>query len=152
MTCTKSQRILPIITAFAEGKSIRFSYRILPVLRSFICCIPRHPEIRLLHHRQSNDLRGRAIRNQISVAQHDDAICELADHVHLVFDQKNGLRSIALQLENQIEDDRNLFGAHACGRLIEHIDARICRHQHADFELALVAVRQISRQGRMPVR
>ncbi len=56
-----------------------------------------------------------------------------------------------LQRADQVEDHRHLVDAHAGGRLVEHVDLRVQRHQQRHFELALVAVRQ-RWQRRRPCR
>ena len=53
-----------------------------------------------------------------------------------------------LELRDQVEHHRHLVDAHAGGRLVEHEDLRLERHQQRDFELALVAVRQRGRRRR----
>ena len=50
--------------------------------------------------------------------------------------------SVLLQRADQVEDHRHVVAAHAGGRLVEHVDGRLERHQHRHLELALVAVRQ----------
>ena len=47
----------------------------------------------------------------------------------------------------EVEDDRHVVDAHAGRRLVEHVDARLERHQHRHLELPLVAVRQAARRG-----
>ena len=51
-----------------------------------------------------------------------------------------------LEAPDQVEDHRHVGDAHAGGRLVEHVDARLERHQHRHLELALVAVRQAARR------
>ena len=51
-----------------------------------------------------------------------------------------------LQLADQVQHHRHLVDAHAGGRLVEHEDLRLQRHQQRHFQLALVAVRQAGHQ------
>ena len=81
-----------------------------------------------------------------AVVQHDDAVRQLAHHVHLVLDQQDGLAGLRLQSADQVEDHRHFIDAHAGGRFVEHVDLRVERHQQADLQLALVAVRQRCRR------
>jgi hypothetical protein len=85
---------------------------------------------------------GLAVGDELAVVQHDDPVGELAHHVHLVLDQEHGLVGLGLEAADQVEDHRHVVDAHARGRLVEHVDARLERHQHRHLELALVAVRQ----------
>jgi hypothetical protein len=41
----------------------------------------------------------------------------------------------------------HFVGVHARGRLVEHVDLRLQRHQHGHFQLALVAVRQVGQRS-----
>jgi hypothetical protein len=45
-----------------------------------------------------------------------------------------------LEFGDQVEHHRRLVDAHAGGRLVEHVDLRLHRHQERNFQLALVAV------------
>ena len=74
--------------------------------------------------------------------QHDDAIGERADDVHLVLDEQDDLALVLLQPADQVEHDRHLVDAHPGGRLVEHEDLGLQRHHQRDFELALVAMRE----------
>ena len=47
-----------------------------------------------------------------------------------------------LDVVDEVEHRRHLVDAHAGGRLVEHEDLRLQRHQKRDFELALVAMRK----------
>ena len=107
----------------------------------------REAEIGLAHDGRGDHRLRLAVGDELAVVQHDDAVGELAHDVHLVLDQQDGLVALALELADQLEDHRHVGGAHAGGRLVEHVDARLERHQHRDLELALVAVRQAARRG-----
>ena len=105
--------------------------------------VPRaDAEVSLLDDRRGDHRRGLAVGGEPALVQHDDAVGERADDVHLVLDQQDRLGRVALQPRDQVEHDRNLVDAHAGGRLVEHEDAGLERHHHRHFELALVAVRQ----------
>ena len=102
----------------------------------------RDAQVGLLHDRRG-DHRGRfAVGHQLAVVQHDDAVGQLAHHVHLVLDQQDGPVASRLQRADQVQDHRHLVDAHAGGRLVEHVDLGVQRHQQRHLELALVAVRQ----------
>src|SRR5512139_1707821 len=53
-------------------------------------CLGRQAEVSLLHHRRGDHLGRLAIGHQLPVVQHDDAVGELAHHVHLVFHEQDG--------------------------------------------------------------
>lgn len=110
--------------------------------RSVLGASRRQAEVSLLHDRRSDHLRRLAIGHELPVVQHDDAVRELAHHVHLVLDQEDGLRPVFLERADQVEDHRRLGRVHAGRRFVEHEDLRFERHQERDFELALVAVGQ----------
>src|SRR5436190_10906659 len=99
-------------------------------------------QIGLLHHRGADHLGRLAVGDQPPVVQHDDAVGQALDHVHLVLDQQNGLVALALELLDEVEDDRHVVHRHAGRRLVEHEDVRLKRHHDGHLELALVAVRQ----------
>src|SRR5271166_3820799 len=106
----------------------------------------RQSEVSLLNDWRSNHHRWVAVGDELAVGQNNDAVGERAHDVHLVLDQQDGLRLVALQPCDEVEHHRNLVDAHARGRLVEHVDLRLERHHHRDLELALVAVWQRRRQ------
>jgi hypothetical protein len=55
----------------------------------------------------------------------------------------------AFSFGDQVEDHRRLVDAHAGGRLVEHVEPGIERDQQRHLQLALVAVRQRGRAGRL---
>ena len=57
--------------------------------------------------------------------------------------RENLVLAARLERPDQVEDDRHLVDAHAGGRLVEHVDVGVERHQQSHFELALVAVRKL---------
>ena len=107
----------------------------------------REAEIGLLDDRRGDHGGRLAVGDELAVVQDDDPVGELADDVHLVLDEQDRLGRVALQAMDQVEDHRHVGGAHAGGRLVEHEDARLERHQHRHLELPLVAVRQAARGG-----
>jgi hypothetical protein len=85
-----------------------------------------------------------AVGDQPALVQHDDAVGERADHVHLVLDQQDGLVAAFLDGSDDGQHGRHLVDAHAGGRLVEHEDVGLERQQDRDLELALVAVRRVA--------
>src|SRR5436190_7306392 len=47
-------------------------------------------QIGFLHHRRCDDFRRLAVCDELPLVQHDDAVGQRADHVHLVFHQQHG--------------------------------------------------------------
>ena len=76
--------------------------------------------------------------------QHGDAVGELHHHLHVVLDDQDGevLGDPAHQLHGVVRLGR----AHAGGRLVEAQQFRFGGERDADFEIALLAVRQIGGQ------
>src|SRR5205085_8048573 len=80
----------------------------------------RDAQIGFLHDGGSNHVGRRALRDELALVQHDDAIGERAHHVHLVLDQQHGLVALRLDVADEIEDHRHFVDAHAGGGLVEH--------------------------------
>src|SRR6202042_1061976 len=100
----------------------------------------------LLHKVGRNHTVDVPVGGQGALVQDEDAIGQLADHIHLVLDQQNGVTAFRLQSRDKVEDKRYLVGAHASGRLVEQVDLWSKRGQDSDLKLALVAMAQ--RSGR----
>src|SRR5687767_3322598 len=64
-------------------------------------------QIGFLNDRRGDDLGRLAVGDELALVQHDDAVGERPDHVHLVLDQQDGLLAACLDALNQVEDHRH---------------------------------------------
>ncbi len=83
------------------------------------------------------DLFGRVFRNHPSEVQHRHPICELADDLHMVFDQEHRGTERAHPLHER-DELSHLGGVHARGRLVEDQQVGIGGERTSDLEPALI--------------
>ena len=93
-----------------------------------------------------SDLGGCALCQHLSLVHDRDHIRNAHDHIHVVLHQHDGLVASLLNILDQCDQFRNLFRCHASRGFVEQEHFRVRRKDHAEFELALVAVRKGTRQ------
>ena len=83
------------------------------------------------------------MREHAALHEHGERVGGGKDRIHIVLDQNN--RVIACEIAQERDDALRLFEPHAGERLVEEKQVGAARDQHRDFELALLAARELSR-------
>jgi hypothetical protein len=82
------------------------------------------------------------VRQKPALHENRQGVCGGKHGVHVVLDQHDSV--IARQIAQQHDGALRLFGAHAGERLVEQQEIGAARDQHGDFELALLAARELA--------
>src|SRR6185295_15354113 len=102
-------------------------------------------EVKFLHLVVGLDLRGRAFLENAAVVQHCHALDDAQGHIHIVLDDDEA--DVLRHRGKDLDQLRPLRGRQAGGRLVEQDETRCAGQRQGDFELALLAVAQLSHQA-----
>src|SRR3954471_12732442 len=109
--------------------------------RTSSIALDRLPEIDAPHLLVRADVVGRALGEEPSVMQDEDAVRDAHDELHAVLDEDHG--ALLVEPEDQVHHGARLLRAHAGGRLVEEEKPRVAGERDGDLEAALVAVGEV---------
>ncbi len=81
-------------------------------------------------------------RDDLPIHQHGDAVRQIEDHVHVVFDHHQG--APFTDAAHERNHALGLGTTHPCGRFVQQHAARVAHHRHADFQQTLIGVAQVA--------
>jgi hypothetical protein len=103
-------------------------------------------QIGSLHFFIRRDFSRRSFGKHAPLMHHRNGIGNAHHHVHVVFHQHDGFLTTALNVLDERNQFGHLFGGHSGGRFVEQQHLRIRRQDHAQFQFALIAMRQGARR------
>src|SRR5215470_12879999 len=103
------------------------------------------PEIDLLHFLAAADLLRRSRLQYLAEMEDGNMLGDVEYDVHIVLDEEDG--EVAIEVGEKSYHFRGLARGEAGGRFIQEQDLRVAGEAEDDFELSLLAVRQVANLG-----
>ena len=133
------------------ARSMRCSSGVCPAISSRGVLL-RGAEVGGDDGRVALDLRGRALGDLLAEVQHDDAVGDAHDELHVVLDEQHAHAALGVDLLDQPGEVPLLDRVGARGRLVEQQHSRLGAQRPGDLQPALLAVGQRAGELVGPVR